>query len=186
MRVVRALLAGVALLVSAAVSAGALLPLQPRAQAREAPAFTQRSAEGWINSSPLRWTDLRGAVVLLDFWTFACWNCYRSFPWLKALEARYADQGLRVIGIHSPEFEHERERENVERKVGEYGLTHPVMLDGDFAYWRAIGNEYWPTFYLIDRAGRIRAIYAGETHAGDARAQAIEADLRALLAEPDR
>lgn len=154
------------------------------AEPSAAPEFTHRAAADWINSPPLTLAALRGQVVLVDFWTFACWNCYRSFPWLNALDARWHDRGLRVVGVHTPEFSHERVRDNVEAKVAEYGLRHPVMLDNDFSYWNAMGNRYWPAFYLLDKRGRIRAHYAGETHRGDAQARRIEADIETLLAEP--
>ncbi len=152
-------------------------------EAAPAPEFTHRAEAEWLNSAPLTLGALRGQVVLVDFWTFACWNCYRSFPWLNALEARLHDQGLRVIGVHTPEFEHERVRGNIEKKIAAYDLRHPVMMDNDFSYWRAMGNRYWPAFYLIDRQGRVRASYAGETHEGDQRALRIEADIKRLLAE---
>jgi thiol-disulfide isomerase/thioredoxin len=148
------------------------------------PAFTHTAAAEWINSPPLTLESLRGKVVLLDFWTFACWNCYRSFPWLNDVEARLHDRGLRVIGVHTPEFDRERVRDSVEKKIAEYGLKHPVMMDNDFSYWNAMNNRYWPAFYLIDRQGRVRAHYAGETHRGDAQARRIEADIGALLSEP--
>ena len=151
---------------------------------RPAPAFTGVAAQDWINSGPLRLEDLRGEVVLVDFWTFDCWNCYRSFPWLKDLEARLGPKGLRVVGIHSPEFDHERRRENVVTKVREFGLHHPVMLDNGFEYWRAMGNRYWPTFYVIDKKARIRGVFAGETHEGDRNAAGVEDLIRKLLAEP--
>jgi thiol-disulfide isomerase/thioredoxin len=154
-----------------------------KADGAPAPAFTHTAAAEWLNSPPLTLEDLRGKVVLLDFWTFACWNCYRSFPWLNDLEMRLHGRGLRVIGVHTPEFAHERVRARVEQKVAEYGLKHPVMLDNDFSYWNAMGNRYWPAFYLIDRQGRVRAHYAGETHRGDAQARAIEAAVVRLLAE---
>ena len=121
--------------------------------------------------------------MLLDFWTFDCWNCYRSFPWLKELEQQFASEPFQVIGIHAPEFDHERVRENVVKKVAEFGLQHPVMLDNDFSYWRAMGNRYWPTFYLLDKQGRIRAYAVGETHRGDRNAKTIERTIRELLAE---
>lgn len=149
-----------------------------------APAFTHHDAEDWINSPPLTWKDLRGHVVLLDFWTFACWNCYRSFPWLHDVEARFASQGLRVIGVHTPELPHEYLRGNVLKKIKEFKLTHPVMLDNDHSYWNAMRNRYWPAFYLVDRKGRVRAAYFGETHAGDDNAVEIEAAIKSLLAEP--
>ena len=149
-----------------------------------APEFTQQDAFSWINSAPLRLSELRGKVVLLDFWTFDCWNCYRSFPWLKSLEGRYKAEGLQVIGIHTPEFEHEKNKSNLAAKISEFGLKHPVMMDNHFAYWKAIGNRYWPTFYLIDKQGRIRAYFSGETHEGDRQAKAIEDTLKRLLDEP--
>ncbi len=154
------------------------------AQAPPAPPFTHREADAWINSPPLDWNALRGRVVLVDFWTYACWNCYRSFPWLHSVEQRFGPQGLRVIGVHTPEFEHEHVRAHVERKVKEFKLTHPVMLDNDHSYWNALGNRYWPAFYLVDRRGRVRAVFAGETHAGDANARNIESAIKELLAEP--
>ena len=175
-----------ALLVSLGVWAGMLAPAQALLEQDDAPlapAFTHTRASEWINSPPITLESLRGHVVLLDFWTFACWNCYRSFPWLNALEARLHDQGLRVIGVHTPEFEHERIRSNIVKKVKEFGLQHPVMIDNDFSYWNALNNRYWPAYYLIDKQGRIRALYAGETHEGDRQARRIESDIRQLLAE---
>ena len=159
------------------------LVASPLSAGSTAPEFTHTESHEWINSPPLKLADLRGRVVLLDFWTFDCWNCYRSFPWLKSLEARYADEGLTVIGVHTPEFAHERVRENVVRKVAEFGLAHPVMMDNDFSYWKAMGNRYWPAFYLIDKAGRIRGRYIGETHENDANAKRIQSKLELLLGE---
>ena len=150
---------------------------------RPLPEFTRSAPTDWINSAPLSVSDLRGKVVLVDIWTFECWNCYRSFPWLKALEQQLADADFQVIGIHSPEFERERDRAAVARKVREFGLAHPVMIDNDFSYWRALNNRYWPTFYLVDKQGRIRARYIGETHADTPQAEAIERQILGLLAE---
>jgi len=149
-----------------------------------APEFTHAEPREWINSGPLRVSDLRGRVVLVDFWTFDCWNCYRSFPWLKSLEARYEQHAFTVVGVHSPEFDHERARENVVEKVREFDLRHPVMIDNDFSYWKAMRNRYWPTFYLIDKQGRVRARFIGETHEGDRRARAVETAIERLLEEP--
>jgi thiol-disulfide isomerase/thioredoxin len=161
-------------------------PLAAAANAPQAPAFTHRAADDWINSPALTWSDLRGQVVLLDFWTFACWNCYRSFPWLHGVEERFGPRGLRVIGVHTPEFAYERIRFNVERKVREFKLNHPVMLDNDHSYWNAMDNRYWPAFYLVDRQGRVRAAFYGETHAGDANARRIESAIENLLTEADQ
>jgi thiol-disulfide isomerase/thioredoxin len=149
----------------------------------QAPEFTHAAPADWINSAPLRLEDLRGNVVLLDFWTFECWNCYRSFPWLNVLESKYSGKGLKVIGVHSPEFSRERDRARVAAKVAEFDLHHPIMIDNDFSYWQALGNRYWPAFYLIDRQGYLRHSFVGETHIGDTRAQAVEQAVQRLLAE---
>ena len=150
---------------------------------RPAPEFTQTDPAAWLKSPPLTMADLRGEVVLIDFWAFGCWNCYRSFPWLNALEADLAGEDFRVIGIHSPEYEHEKNRTAVLAKVEEFELKHPTMLDNDFGYWRSLHNRYWPAYYLIDRKGIVRHVFIGETHAGTRRAQAVEKAIRALLAE---
>jgi glutathione peroxidase-family protein len=154
------------------------------AAADAAPPFTHNSAAEWINSPPLKWDDLRGKVVLIDIWTFECWNCYRSFPWLHGVERRYTAQGLQVIGVHSPEFDAEKVRSNIEAATRKFELTFPVMIDSDHSYWNALGNSYWPAFYLVDKQGRIRARFVGETHDGDANALKIEATVKVLLAEP--
>lgn len=148
---------------------------------RPAPELTHQARNEWINSQPLQLADLRGKVVLLDFWTFDCWNCYRSFPWLKDLEQRLEDEPFLVIGVHSPEFEQEYVRNNLVKKVKEFGLHHPVVMDNDFSYWDAMGNKYWPSFYLIDRDGLIQAEFFGEVHVGDRKAAAIEAKILELL-----
>ncbi|MEM7612445.1 MAG: redoxin family protein [Pseudomonadota bacterium] len=162
----------------------ALLPTILAAQSPpDAPPFTQRSQAAWLNSEPLTMAELRGRVLLVDFWTFGCWNCYRSFPWLLSLEQRLADEAFTVISVHSPEFEHEHDIGKVREQAAKFGLTHPIMIDNDFAYWQAMNNRYWPTYYLIDAEGRIRDTFIGETHAGQKQALAIEAKLIALLNE---
>src|SRR5688572_19696382 len=112
------LAAALTLVVSAQAAPPRDLLLTPEAAA-PAPAFTHAAPAEWLNSPPLTIESLRGHVVLLDFWTFACWNCYRSFPWLNDLEARLHSRGLRVIGVHTPEFDHERARANIERKIAQ-------------------------------------------------------------------
>lgn len=146
-----------------------------------APAFTHDSPGDWLNSEPLTWDALRGKVVLVDFWAFECWNCYRSFPWLRDLETRLEPEGLRVIGVHTPEFDREKVRANLEAKIEQFMLHHPVMMDNDYSYWRAMGNRYWPAWYIVDKQGNVRAAFYGETHEGDAQAQRIEAAIRDLL-----
>lgn len=150
---------------------------------RPLPEFTTTKADHWFNSPPLKVADLRGQVVLVDVWTYDCWNCYRSFPWLKALEMDLKDEDFQVIGIHSPEFDHEREPDRVAAKIREFMLDHPVMMDNDFAYWQALNNRFWPAYYLVDKKGVIRHLHVGETHIGDARATRIEEQIRNLLAE---
>lgn len=147
------------------------------------PEFTQDSPSAWFNSAPLKVKDLRGKVALIDVWTYDCWNCYRSFPWLKQLETDLASRPFIVIGIHTPEFEHERDARRVAAKIDEFGLHHPVMLDNDMAYWHALDNRYWPTYYLVDKAGRLRYRFVGETHTGDRRDRAIRDAIDRLLAE---
>lgn len=148
-----------------------------------APDFPTTASDAWINSKPVTMAELEGKVVVVDFWAFGCWNCYRSFPWLKGLEKQFAGDDFVVIGVHTPEFEHEKDRDKVVEKVKEFGLTHPVVMDNDYTYWKAMGNRYWPAYYLIDKAGRVRAVYVGETHAGDENARAIEAQIERLLRE---
>lgn len=148
-----------------------------------APPFTHTAPRDWINSPPLEMADLRGQVVLVDFWAFMCWNCYRSFPWLNDLEKRLDDEPFRVIGVHAPEFDAERNRESVRAKARAFGLTHPIMIDNDHSYWRAMNNRFWPTYYLIGKQGRVRDRFIGETHVGDPQARRIEARIRELLAE---
>ncbi|MGQ0586998.1 MAG: redoxin family protein [Gammaproteobacteria bacterium] len=153
-------------------------------KAPPAPAFTQTDASAWLNSAPLTWAGLRGTVTLLEFWTFDCRNCYRTIPWLLTLEPRYRARGFRIVSIHTPEFAHERVRANVEARLRELGVGYPVMLDNDFGYWNALGNKYWPAFYLVDRHGRLRSQFVGETHVREGNAVAMEAAIEALLAEP--
>ena len=99
------------------------------------------------------------------------------------MEARLAGKDFKVVGVHTPEFEHEKIHANIIRKVKEFKLSHPIMVDNDSAYWRAMDNRYWPAFYLLDKKGNIRARYFGETHEGDRRAQAIEQTINRLLGE---
>ena len=136
-------------------------------------------AKGWINSPPLGPADLRGKVVLYDFWTYSCVNCQRTLPHLKTLYDRYKGDGLVIIGIHSPEFDFEKDHGNVERAVMHYGVTWPVALDDDMTIWNDFANQAWPAEYLTDRDGRLRQVRFGE---GDYDAK--ENDVRALLGIP--
>ena len=116
----------------------------------------------WINSNPLMLADLKGKVVLIDFWTFTCVNCIRTLPYLKLWHSKYADDGLVIIGVHTPEFDHEKVLENVQNAVERYSVDWAVVQDNDFATWRAYKNRYWPAKYLIDKDGVIRYTHFGE------------------------
>jgi cytochrome c biogenesis protein CcdA/thiol-disulfide isomerase/thioredoxin len=116
----------------------------------------------WLNSEPLTAEQLRGKVVLVDFWTYSCINCIRTVPYVRAWAEKYKDQGLVVIGVHAPEFAFEKKIDNVKRAIKNFGITYPVAVDNDFKIWRAFGNSYWPAHYFIDADGRIRHHHFGE------------------------
>jgi cytochrome c biogenesis protein CcdA/thiol-disulfide isomerase/thioredoxin len=119
-------------------------------------------ATTWLNTPPLTTEQLRGKVVVVDFWTYSCINCLRSIPYVKAWAEKYKDQGLVVIGVHTPEFAFEKSEANVRQNVRRLGVTYPVAMDNDFAVWRAFRNQYWPAHYFIDAQGRIRHHHFGE------------------------
>jgi thiol-disulfide isomerase/thioredoxin len=119
-------------------------------------------ATEWINSPPLTTEQLRGKVVLVDFWTYSCINCVRTIPYVRAWAEKYRDQGLVVIGVHTPEFAFEKSPANVRDAVRLFGVTYPVAMDNGFAIWRAFDNRYWPAHYFIDAKGNIRYHHFGE------------------------
>ena len=116
----------------------------------------------WINSAPLSAEALRGKVVLVDFWTYSCINCLRTIPYVRAWAEKYKDQGLVVIGAHTPEFAFEKDVGNVKNAVIDLKIDYPVAIDNDYAIWRALNNRYWPAHYFIDAQGRIRHHHFGE------------------------
>ncbi|WP_068470882.1 cytochrome c biogenesis protein DipZ [Candidatus Protochlamydia phocaeensis] len=116
----------------------------------------------WINSPPLTLKDLRGKVVLIDFWTYSCINCIRTFPYLKRWYERYKDQNFVIIGVHTPEFEFEKNLSNVKKAVERFQIVYPVALDNQYATWESYHNAYWPAHYLIDQEGMIREVHFGE------------------------
>jgi thiol-disulfide isomerase/thioredoxin len=120
------------------------------------------SATRWLNSQPLTAAGLRGKVVLIDFWTYTCINWLRTLPYVRAWAEKYKDQGLVVIGVHSPEFEFEKNVDNVRRAVSDMKVDYAVAIDSDHAIWRAFDNEYWPALYFVDAQGRIRHHQFGE------------------------
>jgi cytochrome c biogenesis protein CcdA/thiol-disulfide isomerase/thioredoxin len=119
-------------------------------------------AAEWLNSPPLTREGLKGKVVLIDFWTYSCINCLRAIPYVRAWAEKYKDQGLVVIGVHSPEFAFEKSIGNVKKAVSDLKIGYPVAVDSNYAIWRAFGNQYWPAHYFIDAEGRIRHHHFGE------------------------
>jgi thiol-disulfide isomerase/thioredoxin len=116
----------------------------------------------WLNSTPLSFRQLRGRVVLVDFWDYTCVNCIRTLPYVQAWHERYRDKGLTVIGVHTPEFTFAQYESNVERGIREFGLTYPIVIDSNREIWKAFANRYWPTKYLLDKDGYLRYGHFGE------------------------
>jgi thiol-disulfide isomerase/thioredoxin len=119
-------------------------------------------ATGWLNSDPLKPEGLRGRVVLVDFWTYTCVNWLRTLPYLRAWAAKYRDDGLTVIGVHTPEFDFEQNIDNVVAQSRSLGVEYPIAVDGDYAVWSAFANHFWPAVYIADVEGRIRFHHFGE------------------------
>lgn len=118
--------------------------------------------EGKEGSKRLTLAELKGKVVVIDFWTYSCINCQRTLPYLKEWYKKYKEKGLVIIGVHSPEFEFEKDEDNVAQAIKDFGLTYPIVQDNDFATWRAYDNHYWPAKYFIDKDGFIRHSHFGE------------------------
>jgi thiol-disulfide isomerase/thioredoxin len=146
-----------ALLLAAMLAAA---PIDALADEGRMPPFG--GATGWLNSAPLTAAELRGKVVLVDFWTYTCINWLRQLPYVRAWAEKYKDHGLVVIGVHTPEFEFEKNLDNVRRAVKEMGISYPIAVDNDYAVWRAFRNNAWPALYFVDAQGRIRHHYLGE------------------------
>lgn len=148
-----AIICGVAMVASGAGDEGAMPDLN--------------GAVAWLNSSPLTSKELRGKVVLVNFWTYSCINSLRELPYMKAWAAKYKDAGLVVIGVHAPEFGFEKQPANVEEAVSSLKVSYPVPIDSSHSIWRAFGNEYWPADYFIDAKGRVRYHHFGEGEYGE-------------------
>lgn len=136
------------------------------------------ASQTWVNSAPIHLADLKGKVVMVEFWTFGCYNCRNVEPHVKEWHAKYADRGFVVIGVHSPEFSYEHDLGKVTRYVKEHDIQFPVPIDNDFSTWNRYGNHYWPAMYLIDKQGVIRYVRIGE-----GRYQETERLIQRLLAE---
>lgn len=137
------------------------------------------SSPTWINSEPLKMEELRGKVVMVKFWTFGCWNCRNIEPYVKEWHKKYAEQGLVVIAVHSPEFDHEKEIDKVKDYVQENNISYAVPIDNEFRNWRQYRNRYWPTLYVIDKKGTIQY-----TRIGEGAYEQTEQAIQRLLAEP--
>lgn len=163
-------------------SGGTTAPSAP--EPRAAPAWANQS---WLNTDhPLTLESLRGRVVLLNFWVFTCYNCTNTVPSLVDFDRKYRDKGLTIIGIHTPEFPPyagEHDKGNVQRALAKHGIQYPVAQDNDRATWDLYGIQYWPSFVLIDKQGRIRYDGAGEFHVGDFWYKEWSRRIETLLAE---
>ena len=131
-----------------------------KSQFKKAPEFTDITS--YINTNATKLSDLKGKVVLVDFWTYSCINCIRTLPYLVDWNQKYSDKGLVIVGIHSPEFEFEKNIDNVKQAVTRFGIKYPVLLDNDHGTWNAFQNSYWPRKYLVDSEGYIRYDHIGE------------------------
>ena len=151
-----------------------------KSQFQKAPDLTQIS--GYLNTpnnnQPIHLANYKGKVVLIDFWTYSCINCIRTIPFLNDWYSKYADKGFVIIGVHSPEFEFEKNYDNVKTAVQKFGIMYPVVLDNNLGTWNAYGNQYWPRHYLIDAQGYIR-----EDHIGEGGYAETEKTIQSLLAE---
>ena len=158
------------------LSSGLFASTQDRSSEDAFPSLS--GATEWLNSSPLSAEALRGKVVLVEFWTYSCINWRREYPYVRAWAAKYRDAGLVVIGVHTPEFEFEKDMANVRRAVKDIGIEHPVAVDSNREIWRAFKNGYWPALYFIDAQGRVR-----HRHHGEGRYDQSERVIQKLLVE---
>jgi len=144
------------------ISAPSLEAQDPPSIVGSAPLYGLSGGTGWINSSPLTAKQLKGKVVVVDFWDYSCINCIRAIPYVRAWAEKYKDSGLVVIGVHAPEFDIEKQMPNVQKAVNKFQITYPVVLDNNYAIWNAFHNQYWPAHYFIDSKGKVRYEHFGE------------------------
>ncbi|MBB4225052.1 thioredoxin family protein [Variovorax guangxiensis] len=149
----------------------------PASEAAPAPEF--QNIDNWLNSQPLKLSELRGKVVLVDFWTYTCINCLNHLPYVKDWNQKYKDKGLVVVGVHTPEFAFEKSTKNVKDAIERLQIRHAVAQDNSYGTWKAFRNQYWPAVYLIDKQGKI--VYS---HFGEGSYGTTEKKIQALLAEP--
>lgn len=148
------------------------------------PAFTHSRAEDWLNSPPLTLADLKGKVVVVEFWAFKCDNCIKSREWIESLEQEDGPRGLVLVGVHTPELDEEKSASAVRKAVERLGIHYPVMIDTDSSYWKAQNAKFWPTFCLIGRDGLQYACVPGEMDKGDERAAKVKGAIEMLLKAP--
>jgi thiol-disulfide isomerase/thioredoxin len=155
-----------------------MIPSRTLTEETKAPTAPELSNGIWINSEPLTLKGLQGRVVLIEFWTFACYNCRNTLPSLKKWDAQYRDKGLTIIGVHTPELDFERDIDQLRREVAALGIKYPVITDTDYSTWKAYGVEAWPTVFVLDKQGRVRW-----THVGEGYYDQTEEVIKKLLAE---
>jgi peptide-methionine (R)-S-oxide reductase len=163
--VVAGLLIGALTLTKSWRALGSFPETPPKMTEAVAPEFAPGT---WINSEPLTLKSLRGRVVLIEFWTFGCYNCRNTLPFVKAWHERYASKGLTVIGVHSPELDGEEKIDNVRREVASLGIHYPVVTDNDYDTWKEYKVNAWPTIFILDKTGKIRWAHVGEGAYDDA------------------
>lgn len=164
--------------ISRLTSGSEIVPAQTLVTENKAPAAAEISGDYWINSEPLTLQSLRGRVVVIEFWTFACYNCRNTIPTLKMWDARYRDKGLTIIGVHTPELDIERNIDSLRREITALGIAYAVVSDNDYATWKAYKVEAWPTLFVLDKQGRVRWSRVGEGAYAE-----TEEVIRKLLAE---
>lgn len=140
--------------------------------------------EFWINSPPIADKDLRGQVVVVMFWTYGCYNCKNALPWINGLQAKLDNNpNLKIIGVHTPEFDYEKVKDNVRAQTAKFDIEFPIMIDNDFVYWKELRNRWWPAFYIADKQGKLRGAYVGEVHSDTPKSNEIEQLIASLLVE---
>ena len=166
--------------ISRLTSGGQMIPSGRITEETKAPTAPELSSGLWINSEPLTLKSLHGRVVLIEFWTFACYNCRNTLPTIKKWDAQYRDKGLTIIGVHTPEQDYESNIDNLRREVAGAGIKYAVVTDNDYSTWKAYGVEAWPTLFLLDKQGRVRW-----THVGEGAYDETEEVIKKLLAEQE-
>lgn len=148
--------------ISRLTSGGQMIPSRAFTDETKAPAAPELASGQWINSEPLTLKSLHGRVVLIEFWTFACYNCRNTLPTVKKWDAQYREKGLTIIGVHTPELDYENNIENLRREVAALGIKYPVVTDNEYSTWKAYDVYAWPTVFVLDKQGRIRWTHVGE------------------------